>query len=247
MRVNGALRLCFLLLGLCQACRARPPGGPYTTREVGEVPVSQLRMLSLGLAHLLQGLVENVEQLELRGKLVAAGLDEAAESLESLRKQSLQAGRTHRQARKDLQILTARGDGLWRAATDLQEELVDGQRERKAMQRRTNRIIQKVKSRTEPRSVKDIMDQQARRLATLTSEVSARDRMIDRRLRHINQLEKRSLLAARGADSVPDEHSCLNTAAPPAGRRDKGSVRLTKQPALQQTQRRPTINRRACQ
>lgn len=53
-----------------------------------------------------------------------------------------------------MQILTARGDGLWRAATDLQEELVDGQRERKAMQRRTNRIIQKVKSRTEPRSVK---------------------------------------------------------------------------------------------
>lgn len=65
--------------------------------------MSQLRMLSLGLAHLLQGLVENVEQLELRGKLVAAGLDEAAESLESLRKQSLQAGRTHRQVRGGIQ------------------------------------------------------------------------------------------------------------------------------------------------
>ncbi|KAL6097145.1 uncharacterized protein ACO6RY_06305 [Pungitius sinensis] len=203
MRANRALRLSFLLLGLCQAYRARPPGGPYTTQEAGEVPVSQLRMLSLGLAHLLQGLVENVGQLERRGELVAAELDEAAESLESLRKQSSQAGRTHRQVRKDLQILTARGDRLWRAATDLQEELAHLEREREAMQRRTNRIIQKVKSRTEPRSVKAIMDQQARRLASLTSEVSARDRMIDRRLRHINQLEKRvakSLPAARRAD-----------------------------------------------
>ncbi|KAM8827689.1 uncharacterized protein AB9W97_004033 isoform 2-T2 [Spinachia spinachia] len=98
MRLNRALRLSFLLLGLCQAYRARPPGGPYTTQEAGEVPMSQLRMLSLGMAHLLQGLGENVEQLERQGELVAAELEAALESLESLHKQSSQAGRTQRQA-----------------------------------------------------------------------------------------------------------------------------------------------------
>lgn len=34
------------------------------------------------------------------------------------------------------------------------------------------------------------MDKQARQLASLTSEVSARDRLINRRLQHIEQLEK---------------------------------------------------------
>ncbi|XP_068588519.1 uncharacterized protein [Cebidichthys violaceus] len=214
MRVSRALRLSFLLVGLCQAHRAPPPGVPSTSQEAGEVPVAQLRMLSLGLAHLLQGLVENAEQLERQGEQVAAELDGAAESLESLRKQSLQAGRTHRQVRKDLQILSARGDRLWKAARDLQKGLADLEREQGAMQHRTDRILQKVKSLTEPRSgdqtqlhtgsVKFIINKQARRLASLSSEVSARDRMIDRRLRHINHLEKRvskSLPAALRADS----------------------------------------------
>lgn len=34
------------------------------------------------------------------------------------------------------------------------------------------------------------MDKQAQRLASLTSEVSARDRLINRRLQHIERLEK---------------------------------------------------------
>ncbi|XP_031711498.1 uncharacterized protein LOC116388044 [Anarrhichthys ocellatus] len=215
MRVSRALRLSFLLVGLCQAHRAPPRGVPSTSQEAGEVPVGQLRMLSLGLAHLLQGLVESAEQLERQGEQVAAELDGAVESLESLRKQSLQAGRTHRQVRKDLQTLSARRDRLWRAARDLQKGLVDLEREQGAMQHRTDRILQKVKSLTNPRSgdqtqlhigsVKFIIDKQARWLASLSSEVSARDRMIDRSMRHINHLEKRvskSLRADSGSDRV---------------------------------------------
>lgn len=217
MRASRALRLSFLLVGLCQAHHAPPPGVPSASREAGKVPVSQLRMLSLGLAHMLQGLVENAEHLERQGDQVAAELDGAAESLESLRKQSLQAGRTHRQVRKDLQILSARGDRLWWAARDLQKGLEDLEMEQGTMQRRTNRLFQKVKSLTEPRSgdqtplhiasMKFIMDKQARRLDRLTSEVSARDRTIGRRLRHIGHLEKqvsKSFTAAPRTDSDSD-------------------------------------------
>ncbi|XP_049909231.1 uncharacterized protein LOC126395652 [Epinephelus moara] len=217
MRGSQVLQLSLLLVGLCQARRASPPGGPSTPQEAGEVPVSQLRMLSLGLAHLLQGVEENAEELEQQGEQVAAELDGATKSLESLRKQNLRAGRTHRQVRKDLQILSARGDRLWRAARDLQKGLEDLEREQGAMQHRMNRILQKVKSLSDPRSagrtqldirsVKVIMDKQARRLASLTSEVSARDRMIDRRLQHIDHLEKRVSArppAALRADSDSD-------------------------------------------
>ncbi|XP_074473844.1 uncharacterized protein LOC141757323 isoform X3 [Sebastes fasciatus] len=195
MRVSRALQLSVLLVGICRAHRASPPGGPSASQEAGEVPVAQLRMLSLGLAHLLQGVAENAEQLEQRGDQVAAELDGTTKSLEGLRKQSLQAGRTHKQVRQELQIMSARGDRLWRAARDLQ----------------------KVKSLTEPRSggqtqpdissMKVIIDKQARRLASLTSEVSARDRLIDRRLRHIDHLEKQvseSFPAALRADSDSD-------------------------------------------
>lgn len=61
--------------------------------------MSQLRMLSLGLAHLLHGVAENAKQMEQQGQQVSAELNGAAKSLESLRKQSLQAGRTHKQVR----------------------------------------------------------------------------------------------------------------------------------------------------
>ncbi|XP_074473843.1 uncharacterized protein LOC141757323 isoform X2 [Sebastes fasciatus] len=214
MRVSRALQLSVLLVGICRAHRASPPGGPSASQEAGEVPVAQLRMLSLGLAHLLQGVAENAEQLEQRGDQVAAELDGTTKSLEGLRKQSLQAGRTHKQ---ELQIMSARGDRLWRAARDLQKVLEDLETEQGAMQHRTNRILQKVKSLTEPRSggqtqpdissMKVIIDKQARRLASLTSEVSARDRLIDRRLRHIDHLEKQvseSFPAALRADSDSD-------------------------------------------
>ncbi|XP_073334464.1 uncharacterized protein [Pagrus major] len=201
MRVSWVLQLSVLLVGLCQAHRAPPSDDPSTSQEAGEVPVAQLRMLSLGLAHLLQGVEENAERLEKQGEQVAAELDGATKSLESLHKQSSQAGRTHRQVRKDLQIMNARGDRLWRAARDLQKGLEDLETEQGATQQRMNRIVQKVKSLTEPRtggqtqldvsSMKVIMDKQARRLASLNSLVSAQDGLIDRRLQYIEHLEKR--------------------------------------------------------
>ncbi|KAI3361642.1 hypothetical protein L3Q82_002007 [Scortum barcoo] len=146
------LQLSVLLVGLCQAHRAPPPNDPSTAQEAGWVPVSQLRMLSLGLGHLLQGVQENAKRLEQQGEQVAAELDGATKSLEGLRKQSLQAGRTNRQVRKDLQILSARGDRLWRAAKDLQKGLEDLETEQGTLQHRMNRIIQRVKNLTEPRS-----------------------------------------------------------------------------------------------
>ncbi|KAM8744394.1 uncharacterized protein AB9X84_018375 isoform 1-T2 [Acanthopagrus schlegelii] len=200
MRVSWVLHLSVLLVGLCQAHQAPPPGDPSTSQKAGEVPVAQLRMLSLGLAHLLQGVEENAERLERQGEQVAAELDGAMKSLESLLKQSSQAGRTHRQVRKDLQMMAARGDRLWRAARDLQKGLEDLEAEQGATQQRMNRIVQKVKSLTEPRtagqtqlhvsSMKAVVDKQARRLASLTSLVSAQDRLLDRRLQYIDHLEK---------------------------------------------------------
>lgn len=194
------LQLSALLVGLCQARRAPPPGDSSASQEAGEVPVSHMRMLSLGLGHLLQGVEENVERLEQQGEAVAAELDGDTKSLESLSKQSFQTGRTHRQVRKDLQILSAKRDRLWRAVRDLQRELEDLETEQGAMQDQMNRILQRLKSLTEPRtggqtqldisSVKVVMEKQARRIATLTSEVSARERMINRRLQHIEHLEK---------------------------------------------------------
>nr|XP_046230763.1 uncharacterized protein LOC124051434 [Scatophagus argus] len=198
MKVSQVLQLSILVVGLCQAHRAPPPADPSTSQEEGEVTVSQLRMLSLGLAHLLQGLDENAKRLEQQGDLVEEELDKVTRSLESLCKHSLQARRTHRQVRKDLQILSARGDRLWGAVRDLQEGLEDLETEQGATQHRINRILQRLKGLTEPSlegqldvsSVKVIIDKQARRLASLTSEVSARDRLIDRRWQYIDRLEK---------------------------------------------------------
>ncbi len=94
------LQLSVLLVGLCQAHRAPPPGDPSTSQGAGGVPVSQLRMLSLGLAHLVRGVEENAKRLEQQGEQVATELDGAIKSLEGLHKLSLQAGRAHRQVSK---------------------------------------------------------------------------------------------------------------------------------------------------
>lgn len=56
------------------------------------------------------------------------------------------------QVRKDLQILSARVDRLWRLARDLQKGLEDLETEQGAMQHRMNRILQRVKSLRELRS-----------------------------------------------------------------------------------------------
>lgn len=104
MMVSWSLRLqlSILLVGLCQARNVRPPS---TSQGKGEVPMSQLKMLSMGLARLLQEVEENTGRLERQGEQVAAELDDANRSLESLRKQSLQAGRTHRQVRRNHSLL----------------------------------------------------------------------------------------------------------------------------------------------
>ncbi|KAF3702304.1 hypothetical protein EXN66_Car017992 [Channa argus] len=211
------LQLSILLVGLCQAHCDPPPDAASASGQKGGVPVSQLRMLSLGLAHLLHGVAENNEQLEQQRKQVLAELDGATQTLESLLKQRLHTGRTHRQVRKDLQISSAKGDRLQRMVKDLQKVLKDLETEQGAMQCWINWILQKVKSLTEPRSgqqaqldissVKDIMNKQAKQLASLTSEVSARDRLINRRLQHIEHLEKQvseRLSAALKADSESD-------------------------------------------
>ncbi|XP_040915293.1 uncharacterized protein LOC121195721 isoform X2 [Toxotes jaculatrix] len=200
MRVSRVLQVSTLLLVLFQVHHALPTDDASTSQEAGMVPVSQLRMLSLGLAHLLHGVEENAEQLEQQGEQVAADLDGATRSLESLHKRSLQTGRTHRQVRKDLQMVSARGDRQWRVVKELQKGLEDLETEQKSMQCRMNRILQTVKSLTEPRSrgqsqldissIKVIMDKQAKRLSSLTSKVSAQDRLINRRLQRIEHLEK---------------------------------------------------------
>lgn len=93
--MSRVLQLSILLVGLCQAhCTTSPSG---LSQEAGEALVSQLRMLSLGLAHLLQGVEENTKQLEQQGEKVAAELDRTMKTLENHHKQNLQARRTHRQ------------------------------------------------------------------------------------------------------------------------------------------------------
>lgn len=154
-------------------------GVRLSVQDPAQVPASQLRTLSLGLAHLLRGVDENAGRLERQGQQAAAELDGVATGLENLRKQNLQTGRIHRQVRKDLQVHVARGDRLWRTVRDLHGLLQDLETEQDAMQTRLDQILQEL-----------IINKQARRLAFLTAEVSARDRLIDRRRQLIGHLEK---------------------------------------------------------
>ncbi|XP_006803534.1 uncharacterized protein LOC102787905 [Neolamprologus brichardi] len=191
MRVSQVLQLSTLLVGLHHV---------WCSPALGQVPVSQVKMLSLGLAHLLEEVTENVERLEQHGEMMGREMDGATKRLESLRKKNIQVGRTHKQVRKVLQTLSARRDRQWRTVRDLQKESEDLETEKAAMQRRMNRILQSMRSLTEARSgggactgissMKVLVDKQARRLASLTSEVSAWERMIDRRQQYIEHLEK---------------------------------------------------------
>ncbi|KAG7498656.1 hypothetical protein JOB18_016860 [Solea senegalensis] len=189
--------LLLMMMGICPCSSSGE--GSSSSREAGDVPLSQLRMLSLGLAHLLRSVEENSRQLELQGEQAAAELDGATKSLDNVLKQRLQTGRTHRQARKDLQMLSARGDRLWRTVKELQSGLDDVDTEQRNLQHRTNRVLQALKTLTqEPRSrgqldfssMKVIVDKQAQRLAGLSSQLSARDRLMDRRQLRIEHLEK---------------------------------------------------------
>jgi hypothetical protein len=57
-------------------------------------------MLSVGLGRLLRGVEDNAQRLEGQGRRMAVEVEQAYQALESLRKQSFLAGRTHRQVRK---------------------------------------------------------------------------------------------------------------------------------------------------
>nr|XP_019960690.1 PREDICTED: uncharacterized protein LOC109640902 isoform X2 [Paralichthys olivaceus] len=209
MMVRQVLQLSVLLVGVCTAHQVLPAEEASVSGEAGEVPQPQLRMLSLGLAHLLHGVEENAGQLERQGEQVAAELDGVTRSVETLHKQSLQAGRTHRQ---DLQILSARGDRLWRTVKELQKLLEDLETEQRTSQHRLDRVLRRVRGLTEPgsrgqaqldvSSMKVVVDKQTRRLAGLTSVVSARDKLIDRRLQRIEHLEKH-VRNLRASDGVP--------------------------------------------
>ena len=65
-----------------------------------QVPDAHLKMLSVGLGRLLRGVEDNAQRLEGQGRRMAVEVEQAYQALESLRKQSFLAGRTHRQVRK---------------------------------------------------------------------------------------------------------------------------------------------------
>lgn len=84
-----------LLLGISKAHDAGS-----ALRKGGEVPMSQLRMLSKGLGHLLHGVGENMGRLDRLGVLMVTELDGATKTVESLHKQSVQTGRTNKQVKR---------------------------------------------------------------------------------------------------------------------------------------------------
>lgn len=98
MSRSRLLQLSVFLVGLWQqAPCATLPGRPSAPPEGAGVPVPHLRMLSLGLDHLLKGVEEHSRTLEKRGQQGAQELEQATKHLEELSKQSLPTGRTHRQ------------------------------------------------------------------------------------------------------------------------------------------------------
>lgn len=101
MKVSLVLQLSSFIVGLCQARQEPAQHSTSTSDPTRGVPTSQLRMLSLGLAHLLHEVAESAKQTEQQGEQVLAELDGAAKSLESLSKLSLTTGRSHRQVREN--------------------------------------------------------------------------------------------------------------------------------------------------
>lgn len=98
MSRSGVLQVWVFLVGLWQQAHcATLPGRPSAPPEGAGVPVPHLRMLSLGLDHLLKGVEGHSRTLEKRGQQGAQELEQATKHLEELSKQSLQTGRTHRQ------------------------------------------------------------------------------------------------------------------------------------------------------
>ncbi|XP_059906108.1 uncharacterized protein LOC132456002 [Gadus macrocephalus] len=177
-----------------------------------QVPDAHLKMLSVGLGRLLRGVGDNAQRLEGQGRRMAVEVEQASQALESLRKQSFLAGRTHRQARKNLQLMSARGDQLEGVVQELQKGLGLVVEDQGILEHRMAQVLQKLRAASDPQrntqpqpntsQMKVTVDNQARRLASLASEVNARDKMINRRLRSIEDLEKQ-LYDMRGGMPLP--------------------------------------------
>lgn len=198
MSRSGVLQLWVFLVGLWQQAHcATLPGRPSAPPEGAGVPVPHLRMLSLGLDHLLKGVEGHSRTLEKRGQQGAQELEQAAKHLEELSKQSLQTGRTHRQVRKEQQVQRAGGDRLWRTISDLQVGLDELKSEQGAMRQRMSQIFHRASGLADLRSAEPSLrtlrpkvEEVKQRLAALSALLSAERRLLKERRRDIDALEK---------------------------------------------------------
>ncbi|XP_062334424.1 uncharacterized protein LOC134034091 isoform X1 [Osmerus eperlanus] len=201
MKVSRVLQLIVWVVGLCLAQQVPPQSSPGSReRGGGQVPMPQLKVLSAGLVHLLQGLQESQGYVEKHVEQVTGELEGTERDVERLRELGVQAGRAHRRVRADLQFLRAQGDRLERATRDLQLELGATEAERRGLELRVSRVLERVKNAAEPISAADslvdmsllkvILETQSGRLADLALEVRNQDVMIDRNLQHIVDLEQ---------------------------------------------------------
>ncbi|XP_024252612.1 uncharacterized protein LOC112230566 [Oncorhynchus tshawytscha] len=201
MRVSRVLQLSICLVGLSLAWCSPPPGKP-SIEGGGQVPVGQIQVLSVGLLQLLQGVRESAWRMERQGDQVSEELMGDTQVVERLREQGVQVGRTHRQVTKNLQMMTAQSDRLENAAQDMQLGLETLLAEQGALELRMCRVLERVQSITKPvlrmekqlnmNLMKVIVDTQSRRLADLALEVMTRDRLIDKHLQHIVDLEEQA-------------------------------------------------------
>ena len=156
MKVSRVLQLIVWVVGLCLAQQVPPQSSPGSReRGGGQVPLPQLKVLSAGLVHLLQGLQESRGYVEKHVEQVTGELEGTEQDVERLRELGVQAGRTHRRVRADLQVLKAQGDRLERATRDLQLELGAREAERRGLELRVSRVLERVKNAAEPVSAAD--------------------------------------------------------------------------------------------
>lgn len=146
MRVSRVLQLSVCLVGLSLAWHSPSPGKP----SIGQVPVAQIQVLSVGLLQMLQGVQESAWRMERQGDQVSEELVGDTQAVERLREQGVQVGRTQRQVTKNLQMMTAQSDRLENAAQDVQLGLETLLAEQGALELRMCRVLERVQSITKP-------------------------------------------------------------------------------------------------
>lgn len=99
MSITCALPLSLLMSAVCAPHCASSLADPSPSQDPGEVPASHLRALSLSLAHVRQGLEENIKEMEHEEQQLVKELDLVTMSLERLREDSIQTAQAHRQVR----------------------------------------------------------------------------------------------------------------------------------------------------